>query len=77
MQDSVVLVLCRSPEPAAFPQLTHVKYLHTAQLVRCWEQIGNRITDSISNQFCSEPVMHQITKAEENYQLLVSLDTIH
>ena len=43
MRNSVVLVLCQSPEPAAFPQLTHVKYLHTAHLVRCWEQIGTEL----------------------------------
>ena len=43
MRSSVVLVLCQSPEPAAFPQLTHVKYLHTAQSVRCWEQIESAV----------------------------------
>ena len=43
MRNSVVLVLWQSPEPAAFPQLTHVKYLHTAQSVRCWEQIESAV----------------------------------
>ena len=51
MRNSVVLVLCQSPEPAAFPQLTRVNYLHTAQLVRCWEQIGAELLTQIAILF--------------------------
>ena len=34
-------------EPAVFSHLARVQYLHTAQLVGCWEQIGIRITQSV------------------------------
>ena len=56
--------------------LAPVQYLHTAQLIGCCEQVGNRITDSVSNSVPSS-VCIRFTKVEQNYQSLVSLDTIH
>ena len=37
----------QSAEPAVFSHLARVQYLHTAQLVGCWEQIRIRITQSV------------------------------
>jgi hypothetical protein len=65
-------VPCKSPAPAVFSHLAHVQHLHTAQLVGCWEQIGNGISNSVPSTSCI-----RFTKSEQNWQSLVSLDTIH